>query len=95
MPATLLATAARVGSPDSASDDDDTVLLILLLPLGSLCPSGAASARRTPLSSASAGLKTQPAAELPAAERDEPAAEQLQVAARPIRAPPWRAELAT
>jgi hypothetical protein len=68
--------------------------LILLLPLGSLCPSGAASARRTPLSSASAGLKTQPAAELPAAERDEPAAEQLQVAARPIRAPPWRVELA-
>ena len=83
MPATLLAIAARVGSPDSASDDDDTVRLILLPALGTLCPTGVANARRTPPSSASAGLKT---------------AEPLQVAARPISArrlggPGWGTDL--
>ena len=69
MPATLLAMAARVGSPDNASADDDTVRLILA---GTpVCPA-VANARRT--LSSSAGLKTQPAAGSLAAERDEPAA---------------------
>eukprot|EP00964_Phaeocystis_antarctica_P122639 scaffold86302_cov60-Phaeocystis_antarctica.AAC.4 len=77
MPAALLAIAARVGSPDSASDDDDTVRLILAPTCGTVCPAGVATARRTPPSSA--GLKTQPAAGSLAAQRDELAAKRLRL----------------